>query len=89
MALAARCLASFGMCINAFLQQEHAKKDSSYLQHVREEYTRTEDDAKAYIKACSARASSQWRAMSDAEKAVCAHLLNGDQREADHFFGGG
>lgn len=70
-------------------QRENAKNDSSYLQHVRDEYTRTEDDGRTYIKATVARGSSQWKAMSDAEKAVCTNFFDGDQREADHFFGCG
>jgi len=40
-----------------------------YLQHVREEYARTEDTHKAYLLALTSRASSQWKAMGDAEKA--------------------
>jgi len=68
----------FRYVYNTSFQRENAENDSSYLQHVREEYTRTEDDHKAYFKAVTVRAASQWRAMSDAEKAVCANLLNGD-----------
>ena len=63
------------MYANAFFQRENAENDSSYLQHVREEYTPTEDDGRTYIKAVSSRASGQWRAMSDAEKAVCTNFL--------------
>jgi hypothetical protein len=71
-------MAFFGRCINAFLQWENAEKDSSYIQHVREEYTRTEDDSKIKSSMVVSRASNQWRAMSDAEKAVCANLLDGN-----------
>ncbi|KAF8483411.1 hypothetical protein DFH94DRAFT_721614 [Russula ochroleuca] len=40
-----------------------------YYMHVRDEYPRTEEDYPAYFKALSTRVSSQWKAMSDAEKA--------------------
>jgi len=40
-----------------------------YVQHVRKEYTRTEGDSKINSAVVVARASNQWRAMSDAEKA--------------------
>jgi len=73
------------MYTNEFFQRENAKNNSSYLQHVREEYTRTEDTHTAYFVAVSGRAARQWNAMGDAEKAVCPNLLSGDQREADHF----
>jgi hypothetical protein len=47
----------------------------SYYMHVRDEYPRTEEDYPAYFKALSTRVSSQWKAMSDAEKAVRAVML--------------
>jgi len=40
-----------------------------YFQQVREEYPQTEEDNKTYIKALAVRASGQWKAMSDTEKA--------------------
>jgi hypothetical protein len=50
-----------------------------FLMRVRNEYTRTEEDYGAYFKAVASRASNQWRAMSDAEKAEYK-----DQAKADH-----
>jgi len=40
-----------------------------YIQDVRHEYPRTEEDNKTYFKALIQRAASQWRAMNDVEKA--------------------
>jgi len=40
-----------------------------FCQRVRDEYPRTDGDYKTYFKALTERASSQWRAMSDLEKA--------------------
>lgn len=51
------------------------EQDTSYSMHVRAEYPRTEGDYKTYFKNVAARAGSQWRAMSDAEKAVRAVIL--------------
>jgi hypothetical protein len=51
------------------------EQGSSFLMRVRNEYTRTEEDYGAYFKAVASRASNQWRAMSDAEKAVRAVIL--------------
>lgn len=51
------------------------EQGSSFLAHVRDEYPRTEEDVRTHFKATIVRASSQWRAMSDAEKAVRAVIL--------------
>ena len=51
------------------------EQSSSYFQHVREENPRTEEDYQTYFKAVVRRTSSQWKAMSDAEKAVRAVIL--------------
>ncbi|KAH9994633.1 hypothetical protein BJV77DRAFT_1066632 [Russula vinacea] len=40
-----------------------------YYMHVRDEYPSTEGDGSAYFTALSTRVSSQWRTLSDAEKA--------------------
>ncbi|KAH9960624.1 hypothetical protein BC827DRAFT_1376608 [Russula dissimulans] len=40
-----------------------------YVQDVRQEYPRTEEDNKTYFKALIQRASSQWKTMNDVEKA--------------------
>jgi hypothetical protein len=53
----------------------HFKQDFSYVQQVWEENPRTEGDHQAHFKAMSGRASSQWKVMSDTEKAVCAILV--------------
>ena len=47
----------------------------SYLRHVWEENPRPEGDQHIYLRVMTERVSSQWRAMSDAEKAVCAILV--------------
>lgn len=48
------------------------EQGSSFFAHVRDESPRTEGDFQTYFLAMSRRASSQWKAMSDAEKAVRA-----------------
>jgi hypothetical protein len=55
---------------------------SSFFTRLRNESPRTEEDFKAHFKAAAGRASSQWRAMSDAEKAVRAVIL--DRSGTDH-----
>lgn len=47
----------------------------SYYIHVRDEHPNTEGDGRDYFKALSMRVSSQWRALSDAEKAVRTVML--------------
>lgn len=51
------------------------EQSCSYVMHVRDEYPRTEGDYRTYFKALVGRASSQWKAMSDSEKAVRAVIL--------------
>jgi hypothetical protein len=51
------------------------EQGSRFFVHVRKEYTKTEDDPKTRFKTAAERASSQWRAMSDAEKAVRVVIL--------------
>jgi hypothetical protein len=51
------------------------EQGSSFSMRVRDEYPKTEEDNRTYFKATVGRASSQWRAMSDAEKAVRAVIL--------------
>jgi hypothetical protein len=51
------------------------EQGSSFFVRVRSEYPRAEEDSKTHFKAAAERASSQWRAMSDAEKAVRAVIL--------------
>jgi hypothetical protein len=66
---------TFGMCTNTY-SRGAIEQGSSFLMRVRDEYPRTEEDYRTYFKAASERASSQWRAMSDAEKAVRAVILS-------------
>jgi hypothetical protein len=52
------------------------EQGSSFSMRVRDEYPRTEEeDYQTYFKATAGRASSQWGALSDAEKAVRAVIL--------------
>ena len=63
------------MCANTRIAAAVFEQSSSYLKHVREESPKTEGDYRTYFKAVVGRASSQWNAMSDAEKAVRAVIL--------------
>jgi len=49
-----------------------------FYMHVRSEYPRAEEDQKTHFKATAERASSQWRAMSDAEKAEYNDVAKAD-----------
>ena len=51
------------------------EQGSSFFMRVLNEHPRTEEDYKAHFKAVAGRVSNQWRAMSDAEKAVRAIIL--------------
>ncbi len=63
------------MCTNHTYSNSNVEQGSSFTQRVRGEYPRTEEDYKTHFKAVSERASRQWKAMSDAEKAVRAIML--------------
>lgn len=53
------------------------EQGSSFSQRLQDEHPleRTEDNYGSYFKAVAARAKNQWRAMSDAERAVRAVIL--------------
>jgi len=67
------------MCTEYTDSSSGVEQGFSFFMRVQDEYPKTEEGQRGQrtrFKAAAGRASSQWRAMSDAEKAVRAVILS-------------